>query len=233
MRILPVILSLVLLSLLAGCGEPLRGPGSDKPYTKVSYNASDNTILVARYYPSEADKGLVMIHMAAKSKSSYEDYAARLQEDYKVIVPDLRGHGDSQGEYTGLSNHDFRDMTLDIGASAKFLVTEGVDRANISIVGASVGANLALVYAKDHPVDRLILLSPTTRSRGIDISNTRYDEPLLIQVGHYDGFSSISVDEIEINLQKATVKEYDSSAHGTDLLNYHKQALEDFYSYLR
>jgi len=123
-------------------------------------------------------------------------------------------------------------MQNDVEASVAFLRTEGVEKKDVSLVGASVGANLALMYAKDNPVDKLLLLSPGTRIRGVDISRLSYKKPLLIQVGHYDAFSSIAVDELELNLPKARVMEYDSSAHGTDLLNHDLSAKEDFLFYL-
>ncbi|MFP4524737.1 MAG: alpha/beta hydrolase [Candidatus Woesearchaeota archaeon] len=232
MRLLLAIAVLLVLALMTGCGETVRGPGSKNPYREVSFDAGDNTTIVAHYYPSDADKGLVMIHGAAKSKSSYEDYAKELQDRYKVIVPDLRGHGDSEGEYKDLENHDFYDMQKDVNASVAFLRTEGVAKEDVSLVGASVGANLALMYAEDNPVDKLLLLSPGTRIRGVDISRLSYEQPLLVQVGHYDAFSSIAVEELELNLPEARVMEYDSSAHGTDLLNHDLSAEEEFLFYL-
>ena len=218
--------------VLSGCQSVVRGPTHQVPYEMVSFNSSDNVSLVADYYPSPSHKGIILLHMMARSRTSYRDVAPDLEAHYKVLALDFRGHGESQGEYVDLTEDDFKLMINDVEAAAAFLESEGVNASNISLVGASIGANLALEYAAEHPVDKLLLLSPGSRYRGIDISTVEYPGPLLIQVGHYDAYSSISVDELELRLPAARVMSYDSSAHGTDLLQYDVSAREDFLFYL-
>lgn len=222
----------IVLLVITGCDGVIRGPTAKVPYETVSFNSSDNITLVADYYPSNSDQGIILLHMLARTRATYRDVAAKLVPYYKVIAVDFRGHGDSQGEYDDLTDDDFKLMTRDVEAAALFLQTEGVAEENISLVGASIGANLALLYAMEHPVKNLLLLSPGLSYHGIDISRQQYNGYFLIQVGHYDAYSSISVDELELLLPHARVMSYDSSAHGTDLLQYDVSAYEDFFFYL-
>ena len=150
--------------------------------------------LAVNYYPSPSNKGLILLHMMAKNKDSFEEEAVKLQQYYKVIVPDLRGHGDSDIKFQELTEDDYKLMINDVEIVAQYLEQEGV--TSISLAGASIGANLALLYAKEHDVEKLLLISPGTRLRGLDLFRVQYDKPLLIQVGHYDAYSSISVDEL-------------------------------------
>lgn len=224
----------LLLFSLSACASIVRGPGKKVLYEEVSFNASDNVSLVASYYPSAADKGLILLHMLAKSRHSFDDYAPDLIDRYKVVSVDLRGHGqsDEQLDYVDLTESDFRDMLLDVEAAALFLQSVGVNPSDISLVGASTGANLAVLYAEKHPVDKLVLLSPGMRLRGVDISRVSLNRPVFIQVAHYDAYASISVDELQVVWPQARVMRYDTSAHGTDMLKYDLSAKEDFFFYL-
>jgi pimeloyl-ACP methyl ester carboxylesterase len=224
--------ALVALLLLSGCIRPIRGPGSKVPYEVVGFNASDNLSLVVSYYHSTATKGIILVPMAGRDRHSYDKVAIRLQPSYKVVSLDLRGHGQSDGDAMSFTDKDYRNMLLDIDAAARFLEIEGVPRNQISLVGASIGANLVLIYASEHPVDKLVLLSPGSRLRGLDLTGLVYSKPLLAQVGHYDAYSSISVEEISGNWPQGRVMTYDVQAHGTDLLDYDLSAMEDFVFYL-
>ncbi|MBD3208965.1 alpha/beta fold hydrolase [Candidatus Woesearchaeota archaeon] len=223
---------LIITVAITGClGKPVRGPGREMLYSTVQLNTSDGVLITASYYDSDADKGLILLHMLARDRHTFDDAAKRLQPHYKIIIPDLRGHGDSEGEYLDLTEKDFRDMVYDIESVANYLKEEE-QAASISVAGASIGANLALTYASEHPVDKLLLISPGSRYRGIDISRISYGKPLLAQVGHYDGYSSISTDDLALNWQRGRVMEYDTNAHGTDLIKTDLSASEDFFFYL-
>ncbi|MBN1275604.1 alpha/beta fold hydrolase [Candidatus Woesearchaeota archaeon] len=224
----------LVLLLLAGCDlVQVRGPGKSQLFEEFTLNTTDGVLIAVSYYPSSSSKGLIMLPMLSKTRATYDDVAQELMAHYKVLAVDFRGHGDSEGDYLDLAEEDFRDMVLDVEAAAAYLQQQyGVAEGDISVVGASIGANIALLYASEHPVDKLVLLSPSTRIRGVDISRVVYGGPLLVQVGHYDGYSSISVDSLVLNWQRGRVMEYDTSAHGTDLLVYDLSAREDFLFYL-
>lgn len=222
--------ALLLVIVLAGC-QYFDSP-KKKTYETFSLNTSDNVSIAVNYYPSASDKGVILLHALSRNKDSYKDYAVVLQDQYKVIVPDLRGHGQSDLEMVDFVDADYKAMVNDVEAAALYLQQVGVAEDDISIVGASIGANLALLYAAGHPVDKLVLISPGSNYRGLDVSRLSYDGQVFIQVANYDAYAAISVDDLELLLSRARVMRYDTSAHGVDLLQYDLSAKEDFFFYM-
>jgi pimeloyl-ACP methyl ester carboxylesterase len=96
---------------------------------------------------------VVLIHGMVNSSRHWESVALRLADRYRVIAPDLLGHGDSarpRGDYSiGAHAASIRDL----------LAAIGVERA--SIVGHSLGGGVAMQYFWQFPqrVERLGLVS--------------------------------------------------------------------------
>lgn len=231
-----LLLALASLFLLSACDlVVVRGPSKVVPYTEVEFVTEDNVTIVASYYDSSSSKGLIMAHMLARNRHTFDDYAKLLYEHYKIVSLDLRGHGDSVNDdvdYVSFQDADFNNMIYDLEAAAAFLKEKGVAKEDISLVGASIGANIAVKYAEKHPTDKLVIISPGLRLRGIDLSRMNYAGDMFVQVGNYDAYSSISVDDFEGRWTSARFMRYDASGHGTDLLKYDLSAHEDFLFYL-
>ena len=96
---------------------------------------------------------VVLIHGMVNSSRHWESVALRLADSYRVIAPDLLGHGDSarpRGDYSiGAHAASIRDLLSAIG----------VERA--TIVGHSLGGGVAMQYFWQFPqrVERLALVS--------------------------------------------------------------------------
>lgn len=225
-----VVLMLILLILLAACKKPIRGPGSNQAYDKITLITDDNLNITARYYESDSDKGIILLHMLGKNSNSFQNIAPKLINDYKIIAIDLRGHGTSDKDFSQMSDREFREAILDLKAAAQFLHDQEI--SSLNIMGASIGANLALKYASTNNVDKLVLISPASAYKSIDIAAIHYTKSLLVQVAYYDAFSAISVDDLEGNWDIAQVKRYNDAAHGTDLYENIPQALKDALMYL-
>jgi pimeloyl-ACP methyl ester carboxylesterase len=96
---------------------------------------------------------IVLIHGMVNSSRHWEEVALRLSDHYRVIAPDLIGHGDSaavRGDYSlGAHAASIRDL----------LATIGVDRA--TIVGHSLGGGVAMQFFYQFPqrTERLVLVS--------------------------------------------------------------------------
>ena len=228
-------ITIILLTLiLTGCSNltVVRGPSAKHAYEEAWLNASDGTLIAANYYPSTSKKGLILIPGLGRYKEDYDEVATKLMENYKILAYDLRGQGESQGSADPDDPQRYKDMTLDLIAAVKTLQELGVNESNISYVGASIGASTIVNYLKNHPSDKVVLISPGLRYHGIDISTISLQQPLLIQVGHYDAYASLSTDDLILLWPHARVLNYDSSAHGTDLITYDLSAHEDFLFYL-
>jgi pimeloyl-ACP methyl ester carboxylesterase len=96
---------------------------------------------------------LVLIHGMINSSRHWEEVARRLAGSYRVIAPDLIGHGDAatpRGDYSlGAHAASIRDL----------LTTIGVERA--TIVGHSLGGGVAMQFFYQFPqrTERLVLIS--------------------------------------------------------------------------
>ncbi|HEY8810572.1 MAG TPA: alpha/beta hydrolase, partial [Solirubrobacterales bacterium] len=95
---------------------------------------------------------VVLIHGMVNSSRHWEAVAERLADSYRVVAPDLIGHGDStpRGDYSlGAHAAGIRDL----------LTTIGVERA--TIVGHSLGGGVAMQFFYQFPqrTERLVLVS--------------------------------------------------------------------------
>ena len=97
----------------------------------------------AVYRVAGSGPNLVLIHGMINSSRHWQAVAERLADSYRVIAPDLIGHGDSatpRGDYSlGAHAASIRDL----------LTTIGVERA--TIVGHSLGGGVAMQFFYQFP----------------------------------------------------------------------------------
>lgn len=111
---------------------------------------------VSSYYVSQrlrlhfADWGnhdkppLVLVHGGRDHARNWDWVARALRDDYHVIAPDLRGHGDSEWARGG--NYMIQEFVLDIAQLIKTLALEPV-----TLVGHSLGGSVATQYTSVYP----------------------------------------------------------------------------------
>ncbi|TSC63142.1 MAG: alpha/beta hydrolase fold protein, partial [Parcubacteria group bacterium Athens0416_74] len=141
------------------CTLPLGGSVSASAVfplieAKITLKTEDNLDIVGLYYPSPASKGVLLLHMMPATKESWNEFAPKLQsEGYQVLAIDLRGHGESSAGPEGFRNFsdlDHQKTIFDLDAGIEFLETKGVKQNNLVLIGASIGANLALQCLTEH-----------------------------------------------------------------------------------
>jgi len=93
---------------------------------------------------NEAAPPLILLHGGRDHCRNWDWVAARLRENWHVIAPDLRGHGDSQWSDTGAYGMD--GFIYDL---AQLIHQQGL--APVSIVAHSLGGNIALRYTGVFP----------------------------------------------------------------------------------
>lgn len=87
---------------------------------------------------------IVLIHgSTVTGRADWESIAPLLAREYRVIVPDCRGHGQSANP---TQSYSFKEMANDITA---FIRALGYERAHV--IGHSNGGNVALVTLLKHP----------------------------------------------------------------------------------
>lgn len=125
------------------------------------------------FYSAENPSGwAILIHMMPATKESWEYFAGRLVESgYSSIAFDLRGHGESEGGpdgYKRFSDADHQAGIRDVESAWEFLKSKGATPENTCLVGASIGANLALQFLSENPeFKKAALLSAGLDYRGI------------------------------------------------------------------
>jgi pimeloyl-ACP methyl ester carboxylesterase len=107
----------------------------------------------AMYRAAGEGPAVLLIHGMINSSRHWEEVALRLADSYRVVAPDLIGHGDSatpRGDYSlGAHAASIRDL----------LATLGVERA--TVVGHSLGGGVAMQFFYQFPqrTERLVLVS--------------------------------------------------------------------------
>jgi dienelactone hydrolase len=196
---------------------------------RVTIRTDDGVSLAATWYEPGARSApaVIFVHMLHKSRRDWDAVASRFAaEGIGALAVDLRGHGESSGAVPEGENADYSVLVRDVAAARRYLSSRSdVQPARIGIVGASLGANLAVLEASADPsVASLALLSPSTDYRGlrIDAAMKKYGaRPALFIASDDDAYASRSVKE----LQKAgggtrEVLIVNRAGHGTVMLGH-------------
>lgn len=205
---------------------------SSKNKESLSLKTEDGYLLSYNYnYVS--DKAVILIHMLANTKESYSELTDFLnKKGYSTIAIDLRGHGKSTGNLNNFNNKDYQSMLLDIKAAKNFLQSKNMK--DISIVGASIGANLAVNFASNSNINKVVMLSPGKNYHEIIVENilNNCKNPILF-VAAKDDIYSYNSTQFFNSLYKGPHKfiSFATGGHGTNLLITHpelKQTILDF-----
>ena len=150
--------------------DPPEPPEPEDITLRVNDGRDGTLVLHATYYPSDLGKEavpIVMLHDYKGSRHDFDKMALDLQRQlgHAVIVPDLRGHGDSTQYETPLNapptfrakkidkdrmnKNDFVRMVKgDLEAVRKFLISENnaakLNLNKLCVVGAGMGSVMAL-----------------------------------------------------------------------------------------
>ncbi|GAB4440893.1 MAG: hypothetical protein Kow00120_09180 [Anaerolineae bacterium] len=188
---------------------------------RVAFLAADGLTLHGLYYPQpEASPGVLLLHMLGRTKEDWENIAGAMQAaGFVVLAMDLRGHGDTGGE---VDWSRARQDTLTMLAYLREL--PNVDPARVGIVGASIGANLALNGCADDPACRAaVLLSPGLDYRGVtteDAIAALGAKPLLLVASEDDAYAVQTVRTLDGLAQgERQLQVYQNAGHGTGMFN--------------
>ena len=189
----------------------------------VALRAADGVAIAATVYeaPGSPAPAVVLVHMLTRTKEDWRPFAERLQAaGITALALDLRGHGQSEG-----SAAPAQAMALDVRAAVSWLAARSEVRAGaVAIVGASLGASLALLTAADVPTVRgVALLSPALDYRGVRIEAAakKYGRrPMLLAVSSEDPYALRTVRALTGEGQPAREQRISTqAAHGSHLVD--------------
>ncbi len=191
--------ALLLAALLALAAAPLRAA----QVQEVTFTTADGVAIVGSLYlPSRPGPGIILLHALSRTREDWQPVASRLADaGFVALAIDLRGHGASGPLPEGTSLEDLTRMVADVKAAREFLATRReVAPTRIGIAGASIGANLAILFAAGDPTVRsLALLSPGIDYRGLrpEAAMKKYgDRPALLVASQEDNYAANSTRQL-------------------------------------
>ena len=113
---------------------------------EVAIKSYDDLELWSKEYENKnSNMWVINVHGYTSSHASMQDFAYEFyQRGYSVLTPDLRAHGNSEGEYIGMGLNDSKDILSWI----EYINDKNPD-AEIVLHGVSMGAATVMITAGD------------------------------------------------------------------------------------
>lgn len=202
-----------------GQASPIPGGTAFPEAMDVSITV-DGLDLVGTFYAPQKDPppwpGVILLHMLYSDRSQWGSFPHQLAESgYGVLSVDLRGHGETGGTIDwDLADNDLEQIW-------NYLISRPeIDQDRTAMIGASIGANLALVGgSNEESLITVVLLSPGLNYAGVETEPAMIsfgDRPVLIVASQEDAYaadSSIALDKAAIGESRLIL--YDGAGHGT------------------
>jgi dipeptidyl aminopeptidase/acylaminoacyl peptidase len=173
------------------------------------------------YTPEQAAPpwpAVLLLHMAYGNRHDWGDFPQKLgAAGYAVLTIDLRGHGDSGG------SRDWSKGPQDTAQAWEYLTRlPGVDPQHTAIIGASFGANLALIQgAAEESIRTVVLLSPGLSYFGVSSVGAMKDygeRPVLIVASSEDSYAAESSRQLkQMAKGPAELQMFDGAGHGIQM----------------
>jgi pimeloyl-ACP methyl ester carboxylesterase len=197
---MPALVPLLLAATLALAGGGGKAPAKSANAwpTAAKVTTEDGVALAATVaLPAGAQRGVVLLHMNGRNKEDWNSMGDKLaRTGVAVAAVDLREHGASlpAGATADRTAEDYAAMAKDARAAVKLLLDHGVGA--VIVVGAELGANLAINAAVEEPkVAGVVMLSPGMEIKGVIATDAvqRYGKrPLLLVTSQDDTYSARS-----------------------------------------
>ena len=189
---------------------------------QVSFAAADGLIIRGTLLlplTSGADPGVILLHMLGDDRTVWGEVglaADLVAAGYAVLAVDMRGHGETGGAADWPLAADDLSRVWDA-----FVALDSVDDARTAVIGASIGANMALGLGVDRPdIRAVVALSPGLDYRGVttaELPAAYGDRPLLLVASEDDAYSAGSARALAESAANARVEVYATAGHGTNM----------------
>jgi len=214
---------------------------------RVDLITNDGVNIAGLHYKVEPPgAGVLLLHMMPAAKESWRGFAAKLGEvGIGALAIDLRGHGESDGGpdgYRTFTDEEHQLSIEDVRAGVKYQKEEG--HSPIFIVGASIGANLALnILAEDQEIEGAILLSAGLNYRGVETEpaakKIRSDQSVYVIAASDDETKGGNCGELAKDIfdalatEKKKIEVFDAGGHGTNIFWKHPDLMDRLVRWLQ
>lgn len=208
--------------LLAGCAGSAPGPVAEPevgaPRAEVVEFTTSDGVRLSGFQFGSGDTAVVLAHMRNSNKDAWVDAAAALARNgFVALTFDFRGYAGQEG--TPDTKPD-----VDVAAALEQMRNQGAQR--VFVVGASMGGTAAVAVAAEEELDGVVAVSAPAEFAGIDAlaAAARVEEPALFMAAEDDQPYAADAAELSGAAGGGLVL-YDGDAHGTDLLDGHREQL--------
>lgn len=224
------ILSLPFLLLGAGCvSSQTNQIDQNNMSQRIVLKTTDGLEIVGTYRKTGQSKIAILLHMMPATKESWDLFAQKLAEaGYASVAIDERGHGEStiggKLNYKQFSDEEQQAKRLDVEAAIAFAQEQGFVEEEMVVIGASIGANLAIGALIEHPgISTAIALSPGLDYHGVltasFINQLSPSQRVILVASDDDAYSFQSVRALhQANSQQTVLIERSGIGHGTTML---------------
>lgn len=227
----------------------------DNLIRRIRIVTEDSLRMYGWFHPStESDTAAlyVLLPMMGHTHESYTQFMKALAGNYQndstagssiephILRLDLRGHGESTSldgktvDYRSMSVEEFAKIPSDI-ATFITVFKDGLPVEQITVIGASIGANAAIMVAEQLPdVSGVVMLSPGEDYRGLipDSSLRRFEGRVLIVASTGDEYSAKSSENLAKLCKDCQLRFFEGRNHGTDIINDDPAAMEELLRWL-
>jgi alpha-beta hydrolase superfamily lysophospholipase len=210
---------------------------------RVSFQTTDHIDIAGLWWDAGSNHSCLLLHAMPDKKEAWQPLADQLfAEGVNVLAIDLRGHGESGGgDFQKFTDEQHQKSGLDVESAVGFLKRYH-PATQLSMCGASIGANLALAYMAEHKESaRAVLLSAGLNYHGILAAAAvpkLSENNRVLFVASKDDFRGGPVDcgHMAEELARATscpasLTVFDTGGHGVELMQNHPELATEIVSF--
>ena len=211
---------------------------------RITYTTVDGVKIVGDWMTAPTTLGaVILVHTMQTTRSSWAAVQAALaKRGLASLAIDLRGHGESIEGPEG-ANVDYKNFKTDaehqtslydvIGAY-DWLRGRGIAPTQIAVIGASIGANLAVEFLLEYPlVAAAALLSPGVNYHGTnavaDAPSVLPDQSVWVAASEGDDQESFEASQKVyegVTSDRKTFVPLKNAGHGTAMLTSHPELVD-------
>lgn len=202
---------------------------------RITFTTEDGVLIVGNWVTAPTTiGGAILLHMYPATKESWSSFQSVLsQRGIASLAIDLRGHGESTKTGDGgtiqhktFTEEETKSTLNDVRGAFAWIRSRGIEPERIAVIGASIGANLALSFLADEPRSpAAVLLSPGLNYHGLQsmdvVDYVAEHQHVWIAASREDDEESVKAgSEIAdfLNLDTKAFKKLKGAGHGTNML---------------